>query len=461
LEDDMYYSLKKTTRLHREKECAVIFSADDLAGMHYSHPLHALILALCDGTRRREDLRDLVAESLTGLAESAESLVGDTLERFGELLRATPAPVAPERVYDPLEFAYEPQGDPNLRRLSVPVEIAWLVTQRCPYDCLYCCIETLPAKRRAEAEMDTAESLAFLEDCAATGVQAVILHGGEPFLRRDLPELIAFMLRQGIHVRASTKLRLPDSTVERLAAAGLEELQVSVDSPDPETADTLVGRAHYLDRAFHNIETLQRHGLRVRTNTVVTGRNVRQVPALVREVAARGVRRVTLSGYLRSFHKHQDSHFPGREDLRAMAGEVRRIEQETEGLKVEMCPLESQREMSLCQAGYASCSGGKTGGVVGPDGRVSFCDRLLSFPQAIVGNVRESSLREIWNGERLLAFVEPEPASFAGTACSGCGLRQVCDQRMRCSYRSLMVDQRMFGPDYLCPVMPEPPLRFF
>jgi radical SAM protein with 4Fe4S-binding SPASM domain len=457
----MYLSLKKTTRLHREKECAVIFSADDLASMHYSHPVHALILALCDGTRGSDDVRDLIAESFTGTVEAAESLVGDVLDRFGDFLELTDGPVAPPRVYDPLDFAYEAQGDPNLLRLSVPVEIAWLVTQRCPYDCLYCCIETLPATRHAAGEMDTAESLAFLEDCAATGVQSVILHGGEPFLRRDLPELIAFMLNHGIHVRASTKLRLAESTVERLAAAGLEELQVSIDSPVPETADALVGRPHYLDRAFHNLETLRRHGIRVRTNTVVTGRNVRQIPDLVREVAARGVRRVTLSGYLRSFHKHEDSHFADRRDLLAMAAEVRRIEAETEGLKVEMCPLESQRERSLCQAGYASCSGGKTGVVVGPAGEVSFCDRLLAFPQAIVGNVRESSLREIWNGERLRAFVEPDPASFADTACSGCGLRQVCDQRMRCSYRSMLVDQRMFGPDYLCPVVPEPALRFF
>ncbi|MEO1086673.1 MAG: SPASM domain-containing protein, partial [Acidobacteriota bacterium] len=113
-------------------------------------------------------------------------------------------------------------------------------------------------------------------------------------------------------------------------------------------------------------------------------------------------------------------------------------------------------ENSLCADGLSSCSGGKTGFVVGGDGSVSFCDRLIGHSEAIVGNIKDSSLLEIWNGYHLKQFVDPAPEKFEGTACGSCSMISACSKRMRCYYRVQMVDQRFYGPDYMCPRVPAP-----
>jgi radical SAM protein with 4Fe4S-binding SPASM domain len=457
----MYFGLDKKARLWKEKECVVLFSVEDTGRLRYIHPIYALLLALCNGRRTGEDLQQVLIEAFDFSAERAAEMFAKAVSDFTDFLIVSPGPFPGAERYDPLDFLYKPAGDPNLRRLSAPVAIAWLVTERCPFDCVYCCIQTLPAAERANGELTPEETRAFLEDCVATGVQAFTFHGGEPFLRRDLPELIGYLVRHGVAVKASTKLALPADVVRRLAEAGLEEMQVSIDTPDAAAADRLVGRRRYLAGALRNVELLRRHGIEPKVNTVVTSRNVRDVPQLIRLVAARGVRKVTLSGYLRSFWKHADDLFPGLDELFAMAEAVTDLQAELPGVEVDLPPLEDPRDLSLGQEGFSACSGGRSGLVVGADGRVSICDRLLPFAGAVVGQVPGSPLREIWNGERLRAFVVPEETAFTGTQCASCGLREQCDWRIRCYYRSQMIDRRLFGPDYLCPVAPPPPLRFF
>ncbi|HET8799415.1 MAG TPA: radical SAM protein [Thermoanaerobaculia bacterium] len=457
----MYYALNKASRLRKEPECVVLFAADDTGNLRYLHPIYGVILALCNGQRTSDDLLRVLTDAFGIERERASGMLSRLLADLGAYLTESREPQPAADRYDPLEFLYQPAGDPNLRRLTAPVYVAWLVTERCPFDCVYCCIRTLPANGAAEGEMTREEALAFLADCVESGVQTFTFHGGEPFLRKDTPELIGYLIGRGVFVTVSTKLALPDDVAARLADAGLEEMQVSIDTPDAAAADRMVGHANYLRGALRNIELLQRHGIAVKTNTVVTSRNVGEIPRLIRFIAGRGVRKITLSGYLRSFWKHDDALLAGEKAIHAMAAEVDALRAELPDVDIDMCPLDDPRDASLAQDGFSACSGGKSGLVVGADGRVSICDRLLAFDDAIVGNVREESLMNIWNSERLMSFVDPDEGSFAGTECDGCGMRENCDRRIRCYYRSRMIRQRLFAPDHLCSVVPAPTLRFF
>lgn len=457
----MYYGLKKSTRLRREREAVVVFSAEDTGRLCHAHPIYALTLTLLNGRRSEKELVAILAELLSFPAERSEALLSKMLADFADFVVGSPAPADTLRRYEPADFLYRPTGT-ALSRLSAPISVAWLVTERCPYDCIYCCIRTLPAGAPAAGELTTEEARRFLEDCVATGVESMIFHGGEPFLRPDLPELMGFLISLGVHVKTSTKLRLREKVVARLAEIGLAELQLSIDSPTPETADRMVRQPNYLDKAFHNVELLLRYGIAPRVNTVVTSENVAEIPRLVREMIAAGVRRFALANYIRSAHKHDDRLFPRYDELVKMAEEVERIGASSNGeVAIDMCSLESPRDASLAGGEYSQCSGGKSGLAVGADGRVSICDRLLTDDEAIVGDVRQSSLAEIWNGEKLKRFLAPTEEDFAGTACASCGLKAMCDERVRCYYRSKLITRRLFAPDYLCGRLPPPPLRFF
>lgn len=459
----MFYALAKTTRLRREPAAVAVFSARNVGNLMLAHPVDAALLALLDGQTTLQELALAGQQIFSWTEETAREQVARLLAGFEGFLVASPVPISEEarRVYDPREFLYAPEGSAEHLRLQSPLGVSWLVTERCPCDCSYCCIRTLPATARPAGELTQEEAYRFLDDCVRTGVALVIFHGGEPFLRPDLPELMGFLLERGVGVSASTKMRLRESVVKRLADAGLEELQLSLDSPDPAVADRLVGREGHVQRVAHNLELLQRHGITPKINTVVTRANVGSVPELIRQLLARGVRRFSLSGYIRSPWRHDDALFPEREELEWLADEVEELTIDHSDASVDLCPLESPREISLAGDHYSGCSGGKSTLVVGAYGEVSLCDRLLPYPEALVGNVKEETLDEIWNGERLRAFLEPEVDAFEDTECDGCGLREHCDRRVRCYYRSKLITDRLFAPDYLCERMPPPPVRFF
>jgi cyclic pyranopterin phosphate synthase len=105
---------------------------------------------------------------------------------------------------------------------------------------------------------------------AALGVRRLRLTGGEPTLRKNLPELCS-MLRavSGIDeiVMTTNGHRLPE-LAEELARAGLAGVNVSLDTLRPERFRRLTRRGD-LDRVLSGIEAAQRAGLGVKINAVV------------------------------------------------------------------------------------------------------------------------------------------------------------------------------------------------
>jgi radical SAM protein with 4Fe4S-binding SPASM domain len=458
----MYYGLKDTTRLRKEKACTVIFSVEETGQLKYTHPVQAFILSLCDGERTGPDIVRMLTDGLAYERTKAEALFDSTLKDLHDFVEVLPSRVPlKRRRYDPVDFVYRPEGDPDIDRLSGPIEIAWMVTYRCPFDCVYCCVPTVSMDTPQPGELTTEQAMAFVEDCVRTGVATVRIHGGEPFIREDLPELIRVFLANDIHVMASTKLPLKEKVVARLAEIGLPDLQLSLDSTDDETASRLVARPNFLRGFWHNVDLLQRYGVEPKANVVVTSLNIDHIPTLIRDCAARGVRKFGLSNYLRSPHKHKDSYFASRDKLYWLEAQTELLRNEIPGVKIDDASTMSTREMSLCSDGLSTCSGGKTGFVVGGDGGVSFCDRLIGNSEAIVGNIKEASLLDIWYGYELKQFIDPPPEKFVGTACGTCSMMSACNKRTRCYYRVQIVDKKFYGPDYHCPKVPEPAERFF
>ena len=105
----------------------------------------------------------------------------------------------------------------------------------------------------------------------ALGVEKLRLTGGEPLLRRDLPELIARLSRlEGVQDIAMTTngLLLP-RLAEGLKAAGLHRVTVSLDALDPEVFGQMNGLGVHPERVLAGIEAALTAGLGVKINTVV------------------------------------------------------------------------------------------------------------------------------------------------------------------------------------------------
>jgi GTP 3',8-cyclase len=144
------------------------------------------------------------------------------------------------------------------------------VTDRCNLRCEYCMPEReylwLP-----RAEILTFEEITRLVDAFADlGVERVRLTGGEPLLRRDLPVLVADLVRGArlSDVAMTTNGVLLAEQAADLRRAGLHRVTVSLDTLDPERFRALT-RFDRLGRVLEGIDAALAAGFPVKLDTVV------------------------------------------------------------------------------------------------------------------------------------------------------------------------------------------------
>jgi cyclic pyranopterin phosphate synthase len=169
------------------------------------------------------------------------------------------------------------------------------VTDRCNFRCPYCMPKEVfgagyPFLR--DPQLMTPEEIKRIVRAFRTlGVEKVRLTGGEPLLRADAPDLVR-ALKQDLgvpDVALTTNGWLLEKLAPALRAAGLDRLNVSVDSLDDTTAGRLNGLGFSVARVLRGIDGAAALGLPVKINCVVQrGVNDGEILALCEYFRARG-----------------------------------------------------------------------------------------------------------------------------------------------------------------------------
>jgi cyclic pyranopterin phosphate synthase len=165
------------------------------------------------------------------------------------------------------------------------------VTDRCNLRCTYCMPEDVTFLDRAE--LLTFEEIArFVEVVAPLGIDKIRLTGGEPLMRRELPRLVAMLVKiPGIHdVGLTTNGLLLAEHAKPLYDAGLRRINISLDTLDPGRF-RLLARRDGLDRVLAGIAAAKAAGFApIKVNAVILrGINDRDVVPLARFGREQGV----------------------------------------------------------------------------------------------------------------------------------------------------------------------------
>ena len=144
------------------------------------------------------------------------------------------------------------------------------VTDRCNYGCVYCIPgDGVEHVERADV-LSFEEIAALVRVFASLGVRRVRLTGGEPTVRRDLPRLVRLLreIPELDDIALSTNGHLLSELAAPLRAAGVDRLNVSVDSLDAERFRRITRRGD-LGRVLAGIEAARAAGFAsIKLNTV-------------------------------------------------------------------------------------------------------------------------------------------------------------------------------------------------
>lgn len=310
---------------------------------------------------------------------------------------------------------------------TLPVLSEIAVTYRCNLSCRFC-YAACGCRKDEEQPGLPAESLrdilGMIKEEAE--VPSVSFTGGEPLLRPDLPELVAYAKGLGMWVNLITNgTLLTPETVAALKEAGLDSAQVSVEAGTAEAHDAIVRQAGAFDRTGAGIKELVKAGIRVHTNTTVSALNKNALGGIVELVKELGLGKFSMNMLMPvgSAGANFDETFISYSEIGALVEGVQK-KAEAAGLEfmwyspTPMC-IFNPVTRGLGNKGCAACDGLLS---VAPNGDILPCS---SYPKPM-GNMldHKGAFRKLWQSAPFAFFQEKK---FAHRVCRECGDLPVCN----------------------------------
>ena len=279
-------------------------------------------------------------------------------------------------------------------RLGIPLSVHLDLTYRCNERCIHCYLD-----HDDHGEMTLGEIKTLLEQLADAGVFFLILSGGEIFLRRDLFAIVEHARRLSFSVKLKTNaVMIRGSKARRLAALGVESVQVSVYSHRAEVHDAITKLPGSFRRTIEGIRLLRENGVKVSVANVLMKDNAsdyRDVRTLADALGADCTVDPTITPMMDGGRSVLDLNVdaPTLEQVMhdaTLVGDADAFCAPPTGPLAE----EDALETLPCSAGHTAC-------YVSPYGDVYPC---VQFPLPC-GNVRRTPFAEIWRDSPQLAEV--------------------------------------------------------
>ena len=307
---------------------------------------------------------------------------------------------------------------PFSARPTAPYRMDLAVTYRCNNNCAHC----YNARSRSFPELDTDQWKRVLDKVWELGIPHVVFTGGEPTLRNDLPELIAHAEQNGQITGLNTNARrLSDERfLESLVQAGLDHVQVTVESSDEDIHDKMVGCKGAFPQTVAGLKNALASPLFVMTNTTMLKTNVKTIPDTLDFLSGLGVPIIGLNALIYSGKGATVGTGLIDRELHPLL-ETARTKTEMRGQRLiwytptEYCGFDP----TSLDLGVKGCTAALYNMCVEPDGSVLPCQ---SYYQRL-GNILNDPWDSIWNHKLSVRLRERQNLP---QKCSDCALVSEC-----------------------------------
>jgi radical SAM protein with 4Fe4S-binding SPASM domain len=333
-----------------------------------------------------------------------------------------------------------------------PIYVVWEITLRCDLACRHC------GSRAGHARSDelyTEECLDLVRQMAELDVKEVTLIGGEAYLRDDWTEIVRAVKAHGMSCTMTSGGRgLTEERAREAKAAGLESVSISVDGLEA-THDRLRGVEGSFRSAFQAFENLTRAGIRVACNTQINRLTMPELPQLLELIAAAGIHswQIQLTVPMgRAADEPEVLLQPY--DLLELFPLLARLKGRMQELGVRLWPgnnigyfgpYESLFKGGMPRGHMASCGAGRSTLGIEADGAIKGCPSLPTEAWT-GGNIRDASLRDIWERAGALRYTRDRTVDDLWGYCRTCYYAEDC--RAGCTWTSFVIFGRAGNNPY-------------
>ncbi len=323
-------------------------------------------------------------------------------------------------------------------------ELYVFVTNDCNLRCTHCYVSSgdyVPPE-----EMTTADIMRLVDEARELGVERFYFTGGEPFMRRDIFELIDYVCAESELVMLTNATFFNKTILAQLTEAARKAngdvtddfnhprrlvMQVSVDGPDQELHEIIRGKRTFA-RTVQGIRDLTAIGLTPIVSTTINTHNIERMAEVTRLLAGLGVKEqhvLWLQERGRAYDNDELLVPPAKvtaimRELRQIAAELGVVIDNEASLRVRLRGKHG-RKTDMCNCGYESLD-------VFSDGQVYPCVWFSGAPSLACGSVRERGLRDIWLNSPILREIRAGSVQRR-EGCSDCHLKFLCGGGTNCS----------------------------
>ncbi len=336
--------------------------------------------------------------------------------------------------------------------------VVWNMTRRCNLKCVHCYAQA--EGERGSDPISTEQAKVMIDDLAAFGAPVMLFSGGEPLVRRDLPELASYATSKGMRAVISTNGTLINRDMaKRLKEVGLSYVGISLDGGE-EIHDQFRGVSGSYRRALEGLEYCKEEGIKVGLRFTINKRNAVEIPKIFDILRERDIPRVCFyhlvySGRGTELMKEDLDHDETRAvvDLimdktrecfeQGMPKEVLTVDNHADGPYLWMRmqkedPKRAEEVFELLQFNEGNSSG-RGIGCISWDGKVH-ADQF--WRDHVFGNVLERPFSEIWtdpNIELLHKMKDKRP--HVKGRCAKCRFLNICGGNFRARAEAVYGDE--------------------
>lgn len=326
--------------------------------------------------------------------------------------------LASEEKVCPITYLDVERIEPFRTPASAPYRMDLALTYRCDNDCPHCYVE----RPRDFPEMDTGEWKKVLDRLWEHGIPHVCFTGGEATVRPDLVELVEHAEDIGLIAGLLTNGRNlgRDGLMDRLSTAGLDHVQITLESHLEQVHDRMVGCPGAWRETVEGVRAAVASPVYAITNTTVTSLNRDTLEETVDFIHGLGLDTMAMNGII-----YTGGAGEGREGVpeEEMAGIIERVRDRAHSLGLSFIWYTPTRYCSLdplaLGLGPKQCTAAKYNMCVEPNGDVIPCQSYY----VSLGNILEDDWETIWEAPTCRSIRERE---FADEECRRCDAFQVC-----------------------------------
>jgi radical SAM protein with 4Fe4S-binding SPASM domain len=333
-----------------------------------------------------------------------------------------------------------------------PIYAVWEITLRCDLACRHCGSRAGAAR---PDELTTDECLDLVRQLAELGVMEVTLIGGEAYLRDDWLDIVRAIRAHGMTCSITTGGR--GFTLERARAAkaaGLGSLSISVDGAE-QTHDRLRGVRGSHASAFAAMASARSVGLPFSVNTQINRLSMHELPHVLEQMIEHGAHSWQLQLTVAMGRAVDEPEvllqpydllevFPLLDALKARCDEAGIALWPGNNLGY-FGPYEHKLRGTLPSGHGGSCGAGRSTLGIEANGAIKGCPSLPTEAWT-GGNIRDASLRDIWQRSRALRYIRDRTHADLWGYCATCYYADVC--RAGCTWTGFVLSGKAGNNPY-------------